>query len=48
MPTADEIGALTGVLSAAGFVELKKEDGDDLSQHQHPGSRGPASAGVVA
>jgi EmrB/QacA subfamily drug resistance transporter len=41
------LGSIT-VLSAAVFVELKKEDGDDLSQHQHPGSRGPASAGVVA
>jgi MFS family permease len=41
------LGGIT-VLSAAVFVELKKADGDDLSQHQHPGSRGPPSAGVVA
>jgi len=40
------LGSIT-VLSAAVFVELKKEDGDDLSQHQRPAGSGPASAGVV-
>ena len=41
------LGGLT-VLSAGVFMELKPEDGDNLSQHQPPDGPGPASAGVVA
>jgi EmrB/QacA subfamily drug resistance transporter len=41
------LGGLT-VLSAVVFMELGKEDGDNLSQHQPPDGSGPASAGVVA
>jgi EmrB/QacA subfamily drug resistance transporter len=40
------LGGLT-VLSAVVFMELGKEDGDSLSQHQPPGASGPASAGVA-